>query len=258
MWSGDGLLPIYGFVVGILVGLTGMGGGVIMTPLLIFGLGLPPTAAVGTDLAYAAPTKILGGWQHWRQGTIDVRVVRDLATGSIPASLVMVGLLTWSHTSDTQMTDLWIKRVIGMAMIVAAALMLRRLFRGVGRQLSSQEKPYRRIRLVVIGIIGGGLVGLTSIGSGSLIMALLVVSVSLSPDKLVGTDVVHAAVLVSSAAIAHFVLGDVDLAIAGWLLVGSIPGVLIGSRLVLRVPSQALRIGLATILVGTGVPLTFT
>ena len=257
MWSGNELLPIYGFVVGMLVGLTGMGGGVIMTPLLIFGLGLPATAAVGTDLAYAAPTKIFGGWQHWRQGTIDARIVRDLATGSVPASLVMVGLLAWSHTTDTQMTDLWIKRVIGVAMIVAATLMLRRLFHGTSHQQSSQEKPYRRTRLIVIGIIGGGLVGLTSIGSGSLIMALLVVTVSLAPDKLVGTDVVHAAVLVSSAAIAHFMLGDVDLAIAGMLMVGSIPGVLIGSRLVLRVPSQALRFGLAMILVATGVPLTF-
>lgn len=255
MWSGDGLLPLYGFVVGVLVGLTGMGGGVIMTPLLIFGLGLPATAAVGTDLAYAAPTKILGGWQHWRQGTVDMRVVRDLATGSVPASLIMVGLLAWSQNADIQATDIWIKRIIGGAMIVAATLMIVRLA-GLGASSTAPEKEYRRGRMIVIGIIGGALVGLTSIGSGSLIMAMMVLVLALGPDKLVGTDVVHAAVLVSTAAVAHLAVGDVNLVVAGLLMTGSIPGVLIGSRLVLRVPRQALRVGLALLLIGTGVPLT--
>lgn len=251
----DLLLPVFGLVVGLLVGLTGMGGGVIMTPLLMLGLGMPATAAVGTDLAYSTLTKLAGTWQHWRQGTVDSRVVRALALGSVPATLTAVGCLFWlQRTGNIEQVDGWLKRAIAVMLVVAAGLMVRRVIMGRGAEAPATivrtAIPTRR--LIAIGALGGFLVGLTSIGSGSLIIALLVMVVSLAPERLVGTDVAHAFLLVGAAAIAHALfLRDVDVILAAKLLVGSIPGVLIGSRLTLWVPRRPLQIGLATLLFST-------
>lgn len=255
----DWLLPIYGLVVGMLVGLTGMGGGVLMTPLLVLGLGMPATAAVGTDLAYSAITKLAGTWQHWRQGTVDVRVVRALAIGSVPATLVAVATLFLLHSIDATAVDTLLERFIGVMLVVAAALMLQKLWRsrrGPADALPDHPMSYPTSKLIAIGAFGGFLVGLTSIGSGSLIIALLVITISLTPEKLVGTDVAHAFLLVGAAAIAHFiVLQDVDVALAGKLLVGSIPGVLIGSRLTVWVPRRPLQVGLAVLLLTSAVTM---
>lgn len=252
----DWLLPIYGLVVGILVGLTGMGGGVLMTPLLVLGLGMPATAAVGTDLAYATLTKLAGAWQHWRQGTVDLGVVRAMAVGSVPATLAAVAVLFWLQGRDAPGLDEWLRRAIGAMLIVAAALMLRRVLGWGGSPLSVGAGSYPTGRLLGIGALGGFLVGLTSIGSGSLIVALLVMTVALSPKVLVGTDVAHAFLLVGAAALAHLlVLQDVDVALAAKLLVGSVPGVLIGSRLVVRVPRRPLQIGMAGLLLSTAYTL---
>ena len=253
----DWLLPIYGLVVGLLVGLTGMGGGVLMTPLLVLGLGMPPAAAVGTDLVYSAVTKLAGAWQHARQGTVDLRVVRTLATGSIPASVVAVALLSWLHGRNVALMEEGLTRLIGVMLIVAAFLMLRRVLFGHQLGLSGEAMAsYPTGRLLAIGIAGGFLVGLTSIGSGSLIIALLVMTVALKPEVLVGTDVAHAFLLVGAAALAHVLfLNDVDFALAAKLLVGSIPGVLLGSRLAVRVPRRPLQIGLAGLLLSTAYTL---
>ncbi|MDF3042076.1 MAG: hypothetical protein K0Q71_4782 [Thermomicrobiales bacterium] len=253
------LLPVYGLIVGTLVGLTGMGGGVLMTPLLVLGLGMPATAAIGTDLAYSALTKLAGTWQHWRQGTVDVRVVRSLAIGSVPATLVAVAVLFLLHSVDATAVNAALERFIGVMLVIAAALMLRKVWLSVsGRSepISNHLVTYPTARLIAIGAFGGFLVGLTSIGSGSLIIALLVMTVSLAPEKLVGTDVAHAFLLVGAAAIAHFlVLQDVDVALAAKLLVGSVPGVLIGSRLAVWVPRRPLQAGLAVLLLTTAVTL---
>jgi uncharacterized membrane protein YfcA len=255
----DWLLPIYGLIIGMLVGLTGMGGGVLMTPLLVLGLGMPATAAIGTDLAYSSITKLAGTWQHWRQGTVDMRVVRALAMGSVPATLVAVATLFFLQSVDATTVDPLLERIIGMMLVVAAALMLRKLWlstRGSVEALPEHLVIHPTGKLVAIGALGGFLVGLTSIGSGSLIIALLVITVSLTPEKLVGTDVAHAFLLVGVAALAHlFVLRDVDLVLAGKLLVGSIPGVLIGSRLTVWVPRRPLQAGLAVLLLTTAVSL---
>jgi uncharacterized membrane protein YfcA len=257
----DWLLLCYGLVVGVLVGLTGMGGGVLMTPLLMLGLGMPATAAVGTDLAYSTVTKLAGTWQHWRQGTVDLRVVRSLALGSVPATLAAVATLVWLHGSGaSDEVDGWLWRGIAVMLAVAAVLMLRRVLRARGRHeaavLLAESDQLPTTWLTLIGILGGFLVGLTSIGSGSLIIALLVMVVSLRPDRLVGTDVAHAFLLVGAAAAAHFFfLNDVDVALAAKLLVGSIPGVLIGSRLTLWVPRRPLQIGLAALLLSTAVTM---
>jgi uncharacterized membrane protein YfcA len=255
----DWLLPVYGLIVGMLVGLTGMGGGVLMTPLLVLGLGMPATAAIGTDLAYSSVTKLAGTWQHWRQGTVDLRVVRALAAGSVPATLVAVVILFVLHSVDATAVNAVLERFIGVMLVVAAALMLQKLWRGkrgAAEVLPAHLAVFPTGRLIAIGAFGGFLVGLTSIGSGSLIIALLVITVSLTPEKLVGTDVAHAFLLVGAAALAHlFVLNDVDVVLAGKLLVGSIPGVLIGSRLTIWVPRRPLQVGLAMLLLTTAVSL---
>ena len=255
----DWLLPVYGLVVGILIGLTGMGGGVLMTPLLVLGLGMPATAAIGTDLAYSAITKLAGTWQHCRQGTVDMRVVRAMAIGSVPATLVAVATLFLLHSIDATAVNAVLERFIGALLLVAAALMLHKLWRSTrGATVATTEHivTFPTGKLIAIGAFGGFLVGLTSIGSGSLIIALLVITVSLTPEKLVGTDVAHAFLLVGAAALAHlFVLHDVDVKLAAKLLVGSIPGVLIGSRLTVWVPRRPLQAGLAVLLLTTAVTL---
>src|SRR3954462_754205 len=124
----DWLLPIYGLIVGMLVGLTGMGGGVLMTPLLVLGLGMPATAAIGTDLAYSSVTKLAGTWQHWRQGTGDTRVGRPLAIGSVPATLVAGTTLFFLHFIDATAVNAVLERFIGVMLVVAAALMLRKVW----------------------------------------------------------------------------------------------------------------------------------
>ncbi len=255
----DWLLPVYGLLVGTLVGLTGMGGGVLMTPILMLGLGMPATAAIGTDLAYSSLTKLAGAWQHWRQGTVDVRVVRTMAVGSLPATVAAVAVLYFLHSYDSTLVNETLERLIAVMLIVAAALMLHKIWRSMnGKAEPSPDHlvVYPVGRLIAIGALGGFLVGLTSIGSGSLIIALLVVVISLTPEKLVGTDVAHAFLLVGVAALAHiFVLNDVDLALAGKLLVGSIPGAIIGSRLAAWVPRRPLQAGLAVLLVTSAITM---
>jgi uncharacterized membrane protein YfcA len=255
----DWLLPVYGLIVGMLVGLTGMGGGVLMTPLLVLGLGMPATVAIGTDLAYSTLTKLAGAWQHWRQGSVDPRVVRTLAMGSVPATIVAVAILFHLHGMDSQALDDALERAIGIMLVVAAALLVRKLWLGAGAEggpASSRLASYPTRRLIAIGAFGGFLVGLTSIGSGSLIIALLVMTISLTPETLVGTDVAHAFLLVGAAALAHFLfLRDVDVALAGKLLIGSIPGVLIGSRLAVWVPRRPLQVGLAVLLFSSAVSM---
>lgn len=253
----DWLLPVYGLVVGTLVGLTGMGGGVLMTPLLMLGLGMPATSAVGTDLAYSTVTKLVGGWQHLRQGTVERSVVRGLAVGSLPGTVLALALLVRLRGTNQERLDLVLERSIGVMLAIAAALMLRRVLvqRGDGPAATSRRPRLQGPKLAAIGAIGGFAVGLTSIGSGSLIIALLVMTVPLGAEQLVGTDVAHAFLLVSVAAVGHLFLGDVDLALAAKLLAGSIPGVLIGSRLTLHVPRRPLQIGLAGLLLSTAVTL---
>jgi len=230
-----------------------------MTPLLVLGLGMPATAAVGTDLAYSTVTKLVGAWQHWRQGTVDMRVVRSLAIGSVPATLTAVAVLVVLHSVDTSAVDDALERFIGVMLVVAAALLLHKVLRSANASSQvvvdqNSELPLKR--LVAIGILGGFLVGFTSIGSGSLIIALLVVTIALSPEKLVGTDVAHAFLLVGAAAIAHLIfLRDVDMVLASKLLVGSIPGVLIGSRMSIWVPRRPLQTCLALLLLTSAISM---
>jgi len=251
----DLTLPATGFFVGILIGLTGIGGGAIMTPFLILVLGTRPVVAVGTDLVYGAVTKIVGAYFHWRQGTVDLQLVRRLATASVPGGLLAVALLRTMPRSGVD-ADVAVRRVLGVVLIVVALLMVARL-RG-GTMLAIPErwrKPLQGAGTYAIGGLVGALVGFTSVGSGSLLVPFLVSVYPLTTPQIVGTDVFHAAILVTATAAAHAQGQSVDWLLASSLLLGSIPGVTIGSWMAPRVSSRWLRVALAVLLFLTGVNL---
>ena len=243
-----------GFIVGMLVGVTGMGGAAVMTPFLI-SIGVGPVVAVGTDLVYSAATKIVGAWLHMRQNTVDVQVAKRLAFGSIPAGLVAVALIRFLPDAGVD-ADAAVKRALGAVLVLVAFLMLYRLF-GAGERMVSERW---RVRLegrgtTIAGAIVGALVGFTSVGSGSLLVPFLVCVFPLSPARIVGTDVFHAAMLVTVTGLAHAQGGTVDWLLATTLLLGSIPGVSIGTWMAPRAPVRVLRAGLASLLLISGLSL---
>lgn len=242
----DPLLAVFGLVVGALIGLTGMGGGALMAPLLIF-IGVRPLAVVGTDLAYSTLTKLVGGTQHLRLGTVDLATVRRLALGSVPGALLGVFILQRLRDDDV---DPIITQVLGFTLILVAASMLLRAVLPDIRPI-----PVPPFVHTPAGFVVGLLVGMTSVGSGSLIVALLALTTSLPSRVIVGTDLVHAFLLVAVAALAHWQVGSVDLGLTANLLAGAIPGVIIGSRLGVHLPEQALRPTLAVVLLASGLRL---
>lgn len=249
------VFPLSGFLVGVLIGLTGMGGGALMTPFLILVLGTRPIVAVGTDLAYGAVTKLVGAFLHWRQGTVDLQLVKRLAIGSLPAGLAaVVALNSMSHSGMD--ADEAVRQALGGVLIVVAAILLSRVS---GLKLPDMPQHWRDALqgrgTVIAGAIVGALVGFTSVGSGSLLVPFLIAAFPLTSAQIVGTDVFHAAILVSVTAIGHAQGGTVDWMIVAGLLAGSIPGVALGSWMAPRMPARALRIGLAALLLATGISL---
>jgi len=251
----DPLVAAFGLGVGVLVGLTGIGGGSLMTPLLILVVGVKPVVAIGTDLAYGAITKTLGGWRHWKKGTVDLGVSMWLAVGSVPGSLVGVWLVNRLHHSYGAGFDSTLLGLVGGALIVVAAAILGRAL--LLPQLSAKETETvtltRRTKLLAAGIgsVLGLVLGVTSVGSGALIGLALILVFRLTPHRVVGTDVFHAAMLLWVAGFAHFVSGNVDLGLMANILIGSIPGVWIGTGLINNVPSMALRYTLGCVLLGS-------
>jgi uncharacterized membrane protein YfcA len=254
------LVILFGFGVGIMVGATGVGGGSLMTPLLILVFGTQPAVAIGTDLAYAAVTKTLGGWRHLRKGTVDMTIALWLAAGSVPGALGGVYVLhalehaLGRHTFD----DLILQLVAGALLFTGVAVLARSLF----LQSSDREQidPFElrhKVAAVTIGLSVGFVLGLTSAGSGSLIAVGLLLVYRLSPRRVVGTDVFHAAILLWVAALAHLVSGNVDLGLAGNILIGSLPGVWLGASLSVRMPDGALRPTLGVILLAAGLALLY-
>jgi uncharacterized protein len=255
----DPVVVIFGLGVGILVGLTGVGGGSLMTPLLILVVGVQPVTAVGTDLAYGAVTKTVGGWKHLRQRTVNVPLSSWMALGSVPAAVggvYVLGLLedAYGDSFDTVLLAL----VAGAVLLVGVAVLVRALFLP---QLVEREREgfkierRHKVAAVTIGVFIGFMLGVTSAGSGSLIALALILVFRLVPTRVVGTDVFHAAILLWAAAIAHVIAGNVDYGLAGTILVGSIPGVWLGSHLSVRVPLATLRTGLGVVLIGAGLGL---
>lgn len=239
-------IGLLGFGTGLLVGLTGTGGGSLATPLLIL-LGVRPAVAVGTGLLQMALTKGIGAWQHWRQGTVDPRLALLLAGGSIPGALAGARLLArWASSPHL---DALVQQAVG-AMLVVSALSL----------LLGLRPPARRLRrawpaLLPLGFGVGFLVAWTSVGSGALLLALLVALVPGPLSRLVGTDVLHGFLLSLAAGLGHLFLGTVEPGLALNFLMGSLPGVVLGSRLAPRVPEGRLRVLVGATLLGLGVRL---
>ena len=240
-----------GLLVGMLVGVTGAGGGSLMTPMLVL-IGMHPTVAVGTDLAYSSATKFVGAIQHFRLGQIRMQPALLLSAGSIPASLMGVGLIGHlRHVQDFNV-DRFIAHILAWTLLCVALLLLlqpvarRYLWPSDRPQLFSERlRAMRRQRpklLVLVGGVVGLLVGLTSVGGGTLIMfAMLLLFPKWPMNQRVGTDILQGFMLSSAATVAHWSLGDVNVPVATQLLLGSIPGVIVGARLTKRVPERALR-----------------
>lgn len=247
-----------GFIVGLLVGLTGVGGGSLMTPILLMFFHQPAAVAVGTDLLYASITKSAGIFAHGKLGNIDWRIVGLLALGSVPASISTTLLLAYMDISSESAVST-IKLWLGIALMLTALSVIFRSQLAKFSKTGHWVKPTLAPALtIVLGIILGFLVTLTSVGAGALgVTALLILYPKLSITKIVGTDVAHAVPLTLVAGLGHVSLGTVDYSLLGTLLIGSIPGIWIGSHLSAKVAENWIRLLLALILVYVGQRLAF-
>jgi uncharacterized protein len=254
----DPLIIVFGFGVGVLVGATGIGGGSLMTPILILVFGFKPTTAIGTDLAYGAVTKTVGGWRHWKQRTVDFGLSTWMAFGSVPAAVGGVYVLHLLEDALGSGFDDAILIAVAGALLLTGIVILARLLLPSGELNERHSSPLDRrhkIAAVALGASVGFVLGITSAGSGSLIAVGLIMLFRLTPRRVVGTDVFHAAILLWAAALAHVVAGNVDFALAGTILLGSIPGVWVGSGLTMRLPVGVMRATLAIVLLAAGLAL---
>jgi len=254
----DPAIIIFGFGIVMLVGMTGMGGASLMTPLLILVFGIQPITAIGTDIFYAAVTKTVGGIQHLRLKTVHRGIAFWMAVGSVPSAILGVWVI---EILQSRLGDDLDKLVLGMLggalLVVGAATLLRSIFfKDVITERSAMHL-YRRhiVAAVITGVTCGFVIGLTSAGSGTLIAIALIAIFQLTPQRVVGTDVFHAAVLLWAAGAAHFVGGNIDFGLAGNILLGSIPGVIIGTNLSVKAPQAFLRMALGVVLIASGTAL---
>jgi uncharacterized protein len=248
----DPAIVIGGLGIGLLVGMTGMGGASLMTPLLILVFGIEPVTAIGTDIFYGAITKTVGGWRHLKQGTVHKGLAFWLAVGSVPSAIAgvwVIEILQRSYGED-RLDQLVLGMVGGALLVVGVATLVRQFFlRGMIQERAAMHLYPRHIAAAIVtGLITGFVIGLTSAGSGTLIAISLIMVFRLTPQRVVGTDIFHAAVLLWAAGVAHWVGGNVDFGLAANILVGSIPGVLIGAHLSVRAPQNLLRTALGVVL----------
>jgi uncharacterized membrane protein YfcA len=253
----DPAIVLFGLGIGVLVGMTGMGGGSLMTPLLILVFGIQPTTAIGTDIFYSAVTKTVGGWRHFRMQTVNMELVKWLAMGSVPAAVGGVAIISvvQDQVGEDRLNEL-VYAVLGGTLLMVGIIQLTRalILRGLINERDRFEVERRhKLAAVAIGATTGFVIGITSAGSGTVIAILLIAVYRLAPRKVVGTDVFHAAVLLWAAGIAHWVGGNVDFALAGEILLGSIPGVVIGAALSSKAPQGFLRTALGVVLIGSGI-----
>ena len=259
----DAWKAVAGALVGFTVGLTGMGGGALMTPILVLVFGINPGTAVSSDLLASLMMKPVGAAVHFRRGTVNWSLARWLALGAVPAAFAGVFLLNELGSGEDVARR--IKTLLGWALIVAAVSMVARAFLGARARAQTaawrpigepREPPVKRVATVLIGVAGGFIVGMTSVGSGSLmIVMLLLLYPALSAKELVGTDLVQAIPLVGAATVSHAVFGHVDLKLTGSLLLGSLPGVYIGARVSSRAPDALIRPVLIVILIASSLKL---
>ena len=264
----DGYVALAGLIVGFTVGLTGMGGGALMTPILVLLFKVQPLAAVSSDLVAAVVMKPIGGAVHLRRGTVNKRLVGWLAAGSIPSAFT--GVLILRQLGDGTSVQNHIKTALGIALLVAVATMIARAFLNLRRRAVkgyleadpagvADHAPavvIRPLPTLLVGILGGLIVGMTSVGSGSLIIVmLLVLYPQLKASELVGTDLIQAVPLVASAALGHILFGDFKLSLTTSLLIGSVPGVYIGARVSAIAPGRIIRRALAFVLTASALKL---
>jgi len=253
----DWIYTLSGFLVGVIVGITGVGGGSLMTPLLVLVFGISPATAVGTDLLYASLTKSLGGWVHGKRGTVDWQVVKLLGMGSFPAAVFAIALLKYLALDEDTLGRL-VTSVLSVALLLtASALLLKDQIKKIARRedgtVYELHHRYLPAATIVSGIFVGALVAISSIGAGVLgTVALLFLYPRMSAAKVVGTDIVHAVPLTAIAGMGHMALGTVDFVLLGSLLLGSLPGIYIGSHLSAKIPEKVLRPLLATMLLIIG------
>jgi uncharacterized protein len=253
----DWKLALAGLLVGTLVGLTGMGGGSLMTPILIFLFGFNPTVAIGTDILHGAVFKTVGAIRHRTLGTVHARLSGWMFLASAPMSLVGVALATWLKHRYGDSTESLGAHVLGGALVLGGLGLLAKSAIG---HTERPDAPFllenrHRWAAVTIGFLGGLIVGLTSVGTGVFFGLTLLVLFPLRSAIVVGTDIFHAAALLWVAGMGHLVAGNVDLSSVGWLLIGSVPGVLLGSQFTVRLPDRSLRLALSTVLVASGAKL---
>ena len=253
----DPRINAIGALVGLLVGVSGVGGSSLMAPLLILVVRLNPLAAVGTDLLYSVPTKLLGAYLHGRQGTVDRRTLLWLVLGGVPAAILGIAVLVQvrSHM-DAATLNAFVKHLVGVMLILVAALIVSAPYLAARFRRPSGQGRQNGRQLVALGALVGFCVSLTSIGSGSLTVPILyLLAPHLGLRRVIGSNIAFAAVLVPVAALGHLGLGDVNVPVAANLLVGSLPGVFVGSKLCARLPDQWLRPTMAVIMVWAGIVL---
>lgn len=255
----DPAIIAFGAGIGLLVGLTGVGGASLMTPLLILIFGINPVTAIGTDIFYAAVTKTVGGVRHLRLRTVHRALALWLTVGSVPASIAgvwVIELLQDRYGEDT-VNEIVLGILGGALLVVGIATLVRSVFLAHMIEERYAMHLYGRhiVAAVITGVVTGFVIALTSAGSGALVAIALIAIFRLTPQRVAGTSVFQAAVLLWVAGIAHWVGGNVDFALAGNILVGSIPGVLVGSQLSVKAPQGVLRVMLAGVLAAAGVIL---
>ncbi|MEZ5381011.1 MAG: sulfite exporter TauE/SafE family protein [Microthrixaceae bacterium] len=242
-WIDPGLV-VGGLLGGFTMGLTGMGGGALLTPMLVLVFGVSPTAAVGSDLVTSLAVKPFGGAIHARAGTVRWDLVRWLALGSVPGALAGVALLS----AVGERGDSLVQVMLGLTLLAAASVMVWRARHPVA-EFDGPPTPVRPLPTVALGLVGGTVVGLTSVGSGSLMIAVLTLLYPrLKRSELVGTDLVQAIPLVGAAAIAHLGIGSVSAAVTGSLIVGSLPGIVAGARVSSRYDGRLVRAAIPAVL----------
>ena len=255
--------PLYsasGFFVGVLVGLTGVGGGALMTPLLVLLFGIHPTTAVGTDLLFASITKTGGTLVHGLSNTVDWKITRRLASGSVPATALTLLLLAYFKHGSAEGASGLITTVLGVALIATAvALVFRKwILDFFANRVGEFSESRARFLTVVLGVVLGVLVSLSSVGAGAIgVTVLLILYPRLPVARIVGSDIAHAVPLTLIAGIGHWFLGSIDWSLLGSLLVGSLPGIAIGSYITARIPDHVLRPILASTLALVGGRLVF-
>jgi uncharacterized membrane protein YfcA len=254
-------LSVAGVLIGILIGLTGMGGGALMTPILILLFGWDPTKAVGNDIAYAAITKIVGSWRHWQRRNVDLKVALYLAAGSVPATLFGVWLIHYIKThSDIVTINTILFRTIGGALVIVSIALTIKVLIHIDKSYGMEAitlSPLRRAMTILLGAATGFIVGLTSVGSGTFLGLFLILAYPMAMRRIVGTDVFHAMILLLAAAGAQWSIGNVQPWAVTSLLLGSVPGVVLGSHWTGKAPEKVLKICLAVVLFLSGLALLY-